>query len=84
LKYKVQEYVAVYSSVEPFYKLSSTVDELRRIRYTAGCNVQFNNGHAVDVFYFIQPDYNNAPRDITYNIGLMYELDLGEEKEQEG
>ena len=80
LKYKVQENVAVYSSVEPFYKLSSTVDELRRIRYTAGCNVQFKNGHAVDVFYFIQPDYNNAPRDITYNIGLMYELDLVKKK----
>lgn len=80
VKYKLKENVAVYSSVEPFYKLSSTVEELRRIRYTAGCNVQFKNGHAVDLFYFIQPDYNNAPRDITYNIGLMYELDVVRKK----
>lgn len=66
----------MYTSVEPFYKVAYDGNELRRMRYTAGCNVKFNKGHQLDVFYFIQPDYNNAPRNISYNMGVMYEFDL--------
>ena len=76
VKYKVNETINIYSSVEPFYKLASDGDELRRMRYTAGLNIKLPHSQKIDLFYFVQPDHNNAPRDINYNIGLMYEFDL--------
>lgn len=76
IKYKVHEQLSMYTAVEPFYKVAYDGNELRRMRYTAGCHVKIAKGHQLDIFYFIQPDYNNAPRNINYVLGLMYEFDV--------
>lgn len=76
LKYRLNNQVSIYTSAEPFYKIAYDGNELRRIRYTAGCNLKLYKGHQLDIFYFIQPDYNNVPLDRSFTLGVMYEFDL--------
>lgn len=76
IKYKCTKKIDASLYAESFLLKSTAGFALSRMRYMASLDWEWRKKHTLSIFYFIQPEYNDSPRDLIYTAGLMYKYDV--------
>lgn len=75
-QYDLPKRFKVYSSIEPFIRISNKFRNIDRVRVVAGATWDFVKNHRFDLFYLYQTDINVTRPQIGHGLGLMYGWDI--------